>query len=103
MKTPEALTGKQRRHLRALGHHLEPIVQLGKQGLTDGAERAIDVALEHHELVKIKLLTECPEQRDELAERLSPRVSAQVAQTLGRTILLYRRHPKKPVISLPKG
>lgn len=102
MKTPQTLTGKQRRHLRALAHHLDPIVQLGKQGLTSGAERAIDEALEHHELVKIKLLTECPESRDELAEKLSPRVSAAIAQTLGRTILLYRRHPKKPVITLPK-
>lgn len=99
---PTALSGKQRRHLRALAHHLDPVVQLGKHGLTESAEQAIDEALERHELIKIKLLTECPEDRDDVAERLAPRVAAHVAQTMGRTILLYRRHPKKPVIQLPK-
>lgn len=102
MRVAAVLTGKQRRHLRALGHHLEPLVQLGKQGLTPGAERAIDEALEHHELVKVKLLKECPEGRDELGERMSPRLAASIAQAIGRTLLLYRRHPKKPVIVLPK-
>lgn len=95
------ITGKQRRHLRALGHHLDPIVQLGKQGLTAGAERAVDEALGRHELVKIKLLTECPADRDEVASALSESLAATIGQTLGRTILLYRRHPKKPVITLP--
>jgi RNA-binding protein len=95
------LTGKQRRHLRALGHALDPLVQLGKNGLTPGALRAIDEALGHHELVKVKLLTECPEDRDDVAARLGADLAAHVAQTMGRTVLLYRRHPKKPVIHLP--
>jgi RNA-binding protein len=96
------LTGKQRRHLRALGHHLDPLVQLGKNGLTPGATRAIDEALGHHELVKVKLLTECPEDRHEVAERLAADLKAHLAQVVGRTLLLYRRHPKKPVIELPE-
>ena len=95
------LTGKQRRHLRALGHALDPLVQLGKHGLTPGALRAIDEAIGHHELVKVKLLTECPEDRDDVAGRLEADLKAAVAQTVGRTILLYRKHPKKPVIKLP--
>ena len=103
MGTPLELTGKQKRHLRALGHHLDPLVQLGKSGLTSGAVRAIDSALGSHELVKVKLGTECPEERDDVAGRLAPEVSASIAQTMGRTILLYRRHPKKPVIVLPSA
>lgn len=95
------LTGKQRRHLRALGHALDPLVQLGKHGLTAGALRAIDEAIGHHELVKVKLLTECPEDRDDVAARLGADLKADVAQTVGRTILLYRKHAKKPVIKLP--
>lgn len=95
------LTGKQKRHLRALGHHLDPLVQLGKSGLTSGAIRAVDTALDSHELVKVRLGTECPDDRDDIAGRLAPEVSASVAQAMGRTILLYRRHPKKPVIVLP--
>jgi RNA-binding protein len=97
------LTGKQRRHLRALGHHLDPVVQLGKLGLTDGAVQAIDDALTAHELVKVRLATECPEDRDDLGERLAPLVKGEIAQTLGRTLLIYRRHPKEPKIVLPKG
>lgn len=95
------LTGKQRSHLRGLGHKLDPLVQLGKNGLTPGALRAVDDALGHHELVKVKLLTECPEDRDDVAARLGADLQAHVAQTVGRTVLLYRRHPKKPVIKLP--
>lgn len=95
------LTGKQRRHLRALGHHLDPVVQLGKAGLTDGVVTAADAALERHELVKIRLGTECPDELDDVADTLSERLRAAVAQTLGRTILLYRRHPKEPKITLP--
>ncbi|MCC6553834.1 MAG: ribosome assembly RNA-binding protein YhbY [Polyangiaceae bacterium] len=97
------LTGKQRRHLRALGHHLEPLVQLGKGGLTEGVSAAVDAALERHELVKVRLGTECPDERDDVAGALSSGLRAEVAQTLGRTILLYRRHPKEPKIELPRG
>lgn len=97
------LTGKQRRHLRALGHHLDPVVQLGKAGLTDGVVAAVDAALERHELVKVRLGTECPDELDDVADSLSEKLRAALAQTLGRTILLYRRHPKEPKIKLPAG
>jgi RNA-binding protein len=99
---PAPLGGKQRRHLRALGHSLDPVVQIGKLGLTDGVTSALDAALEQHELVKVRVGTECPEERNAIAERLGPSLRADVAQLLGRTILLYRRHPKKPKIKLPR-
>jgi RNA-binding protein len=95
------LTGKQKRHLRALGHHLDPVVQLGKQGLSDGAKEAVRAALSAHELVKVRLGTECPDELEAVASRLGPELSAEVAQLLGRTMLLYRRHPKEPKIKLP--
>mgnify|MGYP002078682035 CR=1 FL=1 len=95
------LSGKQRRHLRALAHPLHPLIQLGKHGLTPGALRSIDSALGHHELIKIKLLKECPEERDDVGDRLAHDLKAVVAQIVGRTIVLYRRHAKKPVIVLP--
>lgn len=97
------LTGKQRRHLRALGHHLEPVVQLGKLGLTEAATAAIEAAIEHHELVKVRIGTECPDDRHEIAGKLAVALKAEEAQVLGRTLLLYRRHPKEPKITLPKG
>jgi RNA-binding protein len=95
------LNGKQRRYLRALGHHLEPVVQLGKQGLTAGVTTAVDAALEEHELVKVRIGTECPEDRADMANRLGPAVRGEVAQLLGRTILIYRRRAKDPKIALP--
>jgi RNA-binding protein len=96
-----ALTGTQLRYLRSLGHHLDPLVQLGKQGLTDAARDAVEKAIARHELVKVRLGTECPDGRDDVAERLGSALKAEVAQRLGRTILLYRRHAKKPTIVLP--
>lgn len=95
------LTGKQRRYLRALGHHLEPVVQLGKNGLNDAVASAADEALTRHELVKIRLGTECPDERGDVATALSEKLGAHLVQELGRTILLYRRHPKEAKIVLP--
>ncbi len=96
------LTGKQRRHLRSLGHHLEPVVQIGKLGLSEAAIAAVDHALEEHELVKVRVGTECPDDRHDVADRLGPAVKGEIAQLLGRTLLVYRRHPKEPKIKLPR-
>ena len=96
------LAGKDKRFLRALGHALDPIVQIGKAGLTDAVKGAVDIALGDEARSKARQLTECAEDRDDAAEQLAKALSAGVAQTLGRTILLYRPHPKKPRIRLPK-
>lgn len=96
------LTGKQRRHLRALGHHLQPTVQIGKHGLTDAVSAAVDVALTTHELIKVRIDGESPADRHEAADALAEALKAEVAQVVGNTLLLYRRHPQTPVIVLPK-
>jgi RNA-binding protein len=95
------LTGKQRRYLRGLGHHLEPTVYVGKEGVSEGVARAAEEVLERHELVKVRLLSEAPQGRDEAAKALGDALKASVAQVLGRTILLYRRRLKEPKIVLP--
>lgn len=96
------LNGKQLRHLRALGHHLEAVVQIGKNGITDGVTSALVDALEQHELVKVRIGTECPEDRRDVAAALGPACGAAVVQILGRTLLLYKRRPKEPTIELPR-
>jgi RNA-binding protein len=98
-----ALTGKQSHHLRALGHHLNPVVHIGKEGVTEALAKAIDQALTDHELVKVKLNPETPHDRYEAAEALAESLKAEVAQVIGRTLLLYRRHPSLPKINLPKA
>jgi RNA-binding protein len=87
---------KLRKALRAAGHHLSPVVQVGKEGVSDAVLRELDAQLGVHELVKVRVGTESPEDRFEAAERLGSAVGAQVAQVLGRTVLVYRRHPEKP-------
>jgi RNA-binding protein len=96
-----ALTGKQRRSLRALGHALSPVVQVGKEGLTDALCQALDQALLTHELVKVRIGQNATEDRHELAAKLSEQTGAQVAQILGNTVLLYRPHPDEPKLKLP--
>lgn len=96
------LSGAAARHLRGLGHHLEPIIQIGKEGITDGVIAATVEALRVHELVKVKVLSEAPIDRKEAAEELATRTHAALAQVLGRTALLYKRHPHKPKIVLPR-
>lgn len=96
-----ALTGKQRRYLRGLGHVLEPVLQVGKGGVTDSVIAATDQALLAHELIKVRRGSECPADRHEVGEALAARTGAEVVQTLGRTLLLYREHPEKPRIRVP--
>ncbi len=98
-----SLDGKQRRKLRALGHHLPVVVQVGQEGVTPGVLAALEQALWDHELVKVKLASENRETRKEQAGALAAGTGAEVAQVLGRTVLLYKRHPEEPVITLPRG
>jgi RNA-binding protein len=95
------LSGKQRRHLRGLGHDLKPIVQIGKGGIDDGLVAAVDQALDDHELVKIKLGDAADLDRHDAADTVARKTHSEVAQVLGNTVLLYRPHPEEPAIVLP--
>jgi RNA-binding protein len=101
--SPPELDGRQRRHLRALAHHQKAIVQIGGQGLTPGVVQAVDAALTQHELVKVKVAGDVPTELAELGPELAEKTRSALAQTIGRTLLLYRPHPKKPRIVLPRG
>jgi len=89
-------SGPLRRALRAAGHHLAPVVQVGKEGVTGAVLAALDAQLTAHELVKVKVGGESPEDRFVAAERLGAGTGGAVAQVLGRTVLVYRRHPERP-------
>ena len=95
------LTGKQKHHLRAIGHKLKPLIQIGKKEIDDALIAESDAALDHHELIKVRLLESCILDRHEASEMLADACSAEVAQIIGRTFLLYRS-AKKPVIILPE-
>lgn len=95
------LTSKQRRHLRALAHHLNPVVMVGNAGVTDGVAEAVDVALTTHELIKVRVDADGPEDRHEVADALVTRLRAAEVQVIGHVVVLYRRHPTAPQIALP--
>jgi RNA-binding protein len=95
------LTGKQRRHLRALAHALHPIVQVGKGGLDDGLVAAVEQALADHELIKVKVGEHAEASKADVAEQLAQRTNSEVAQIIGNIVLLYRADADKPVIELP--
>ena len=96
------LTGKQRRHLRALGHALDPVVLIGKGGLSAAFVAQVDQALTTHELIKVKMLDSADLDRHEAADELARQTGSEVAQVLGGTILLYRPDPDEPRIKLPR-
>ncbi len=92
-------SGKIRRHLRALGHGLEPVVQIGKTGLSSGVKKELEQALHAHELIKVRLLRECPIERKAAGKQLSLGTGAAHVQTVGSVVLLYRARPEKPRIA----
>ncbi|BEH10746.1 MULTISPECIES: ribosome assembly RNA-binding protein YhbY [Geobacter] len=96
------LTGKQKRHLRGLGHSLAPVITIGKGEISEALVKETDEALEHHELIKVKILESCLLDRHEAAEELASACGADVAQVLGRTFLLFRR-AQEPKLELPKA
>ncbi|MFH2131279.1 MAG: ribosome assembly RNA-binding protein YhbY [bacterium] len=97
----EPLTGKQARYLRGLGHDLKPLLQVGKAGITESFIRQVSAALETHELIKVKLIKSAPDNVREAGEKLSTRVPCRIAQTIGKTLLLYRQREEDPRIVLP--
>ena len=94
------LKGKQVRFLRGLGHHLQPVIMLGKDALSEQVVRATDEALAKHELIKVRLQEGCMLDRKEAAKELAQLTTSSIAQVLGNTFLLYRRG-EKPEIILP--
>lgn len=94
------MTGKQRRQLRALAHALKPVVIVGQRGLNDAVVSQTDGALTVHELIKVKLSSESPVDREEAAELFRRRLGCEVAGIVGRVLILYRADPENPKIRL---
>ena len=94
------LTSKQKRYLRGLGHHLSPVVQIGQNGVTEGVIHKIKGELLCHELIKIRLGGGAEEGQDEVVQALAA-LEAEHVQSIGHTLLLYKRRAKDPEIELP--
>ena len=95
------LTGKQKRFLRSEAHHLQPVFQIGKNGLTTPVIEQIEEALEARELIKVNILQNCMEDKGEMAERLSKREGLEVVQVIGNILVLYKESKEHKSIDLP--
>lgn len=99
---PTALTPSQTRFLRGQAHDLKAMLQVGGKGITDTLIAEVDLALEHHELIKIKVAAEDRDARDTMIDALAERTEAALVQRIGHTAVLYRPSREKRQIVLPR-
>lgn len=95
------LTNKQKQHLKGLAHSLKPVVLLGNNGLTEGVIAEIEQALEHHELIKVKIAAEDRDTKKLIVDAIVRESKAANVQVIGSTLVLYRP-AKEPNIKLPR-
>ncbi|HEU4962676.1 MAG TPA: ribosome assembly RNA-binding protein YhbY [Bacilli bacterium] len=95
------LTGKQKRYLRSMAHHVQPVTQVGKGGVSDPMIEQINLALEAHELVKVSILQNCEEDKKVVAHDLAARSGAELVQLIGKQVVLYKESQDHKTIELP--
>ncbi len=88
------LNGKQKKYLRGLAHNLDPVVFIGKQGITDPLLLAVEKAIEDHELIKVKFQS-FKEEKKEMAEKLADLSGTVLCGLVGNIAILYRQHAKE--------
>ncbi|MBW8348185.1 ribosome assembly RNA-binding protein YhbY [Bacillus sp. IITD106] len=95
------LTGKQKRYLRSLAHHIDPIFQVGKGGVNENMIKQIDEALEKRELLKVSILQNCDEDKETVANEIVKGTKAELVQIIGNIIVLYKESREHKDITLP--
>jgi RNA-binding protein len=91
-----SLTNAQRRWLKQQAHHLKPVVRIGQHGLTDAVMAEVEIALDHHELIKVKVAGGDHAERDAQVEAIAVNAGADLVQRIGNTASYYRANPKRP-------
>jgi len=98
-----SLSKKQIKFLRAKCHDLKAVIMLGQKGLTEEVLIEIEIALNHHELVKIKLAVDDRDARKQMIADICDRSQSEEVQSIGKTLSVYRVNPDKAIIELPKA
>ena len=96
------LNERQKRHLRKLGHELRPVVMTGADGLKPSVLDEVELALAHHELIKIRVRAGDRGVRDEMIRSICEQTHATLVQRIGHVALLYRPDPDASRINLPR-
>ncbi len=104
--TAPTLTPKQKQFLKGLAHSQNPLVQIGKEELTEGVLETIKTELMNHELIKVKIGNNCGLEKHSTSTTIAQQTDSALVQLIGKTIILYKPNPKKPKdkkITLPKA
>jgi len=99
---PIALATAQKRYLRTLAHNLKPVILVGAKGVTPALLAELRNALEHHELIKVKIAAEDRDERDAWVAELVTAADAALVQRVGNVACLFRPRRKDPGIVLPR-
>lgn len=97
-----SLTNKQQRFLSSMAHSLKPTVIIGGAGLSDGVINETHIALETHELIKVRVNAENREARADITSKLIEMTESALVQNIGHIAIIYRPRKKDPSINLPK-
>ncbi|MDR5866344.1 ribosome assembly RNA-binding protein YhbY [Halomonas koreensis] len=89
-----SLSQAQKKAFRSIGHHLDPVVTVSENGLSEGVLAELDRALADHELVKVKLALPEREDRAAMLEELVAESGAELVQKIGKVALFYRHNPR---------
>ncbi|MET0292654.1 MAG: ribosome assembly RNA-binding protein YhbY [Steroidobacteraceae bacterium] len=95
------LTEKQRRHLKGLAHHLNPVIRVGNAGISPSVVAETVRALNDHELIKVKVVAADRDDRDAAIGLLASESGASLVVRIGHVAILYKAHPDRPRILLP--
>lgn len=90
----KALTARERAHLKARAHALEPVVHAGSSGVTDTLVAEVDRALTAHELIKVKVAAEDRRERVAIGDEICARTEATAVHRIGKVLILWRPRPE---------
>jgi RNA-binding protein len=91
------LSTKQKQHLKGLAHSLKPVVLLGSNGLTEAVLAEIEIALNYHELIKVKVASEDRETKQLIIDAIIRETKAEKIQTIGKVLILFRQSEQKKI------
>lgn len=95
------ITSKQRAYLRSIAQNLQPIFQIGKNGVNDNQIEQLKNALEVREIIKITMLDTTPVDKHSIANEIAEKTGAEVVQIIGKKLTIYKRSEENPQIELP--
>ncbi len=97
------MTSKQRAYLKSLANNLEPLFMVGKSSITPEFNEAVSEAFNTHELIKLSVLKNCPDDPKELGITIAERTKSELVMVIGKKFVLYKPFKDNPVIVLPKA